>query len=314
MPKSFFHDQYPFKKGYLDTKDGHQLYFERYGSENGKPVIILHGGPGYGSNPSMTRFFNPQKWNVLLFDQRGTGLSKPSGNVHSNTTSHLISDINLLADYVGFNRFVIIGESWGTTLALAYSQLCPERVVSLILVGVFLGEDNEALICKVDGVQRHFPDYWSSFINALSDIEQRDPINSYAQHIMSDNLDEQEKFCKEAIILELATEAIGISRESAIVECEKLDYLNIARIEYHYLRNHYFLEPGQLLNSCGKIENILITIIHGRYDMVCPPESAWKLHNRLRNSTLYFADLAGHSTSEQTTSKLLIKSVKRHLL
>jgi proline iminopeptidase len=310
----FFDGQQPFEQGYVDTGDGYQLHFERYGNSKGKPVVILHGGPGYGSNPRSPRFFDPEKWNVLVFDQRGTGLSKPLGSLINNTTPHLISDITLLAKYVSMSEFVLMGESWGTTLALAYAQKNPQKVESLILTGVFLGEDNESLLSRADGVQRHFPEHWDCYIKALPIEAQADPINAYYQRIMSGNNSLQKVFCKEAIILELATEAMGVSRKEAIETCERLDYINIAKIEYHYLKNRFFLKPGQLLNSCALIENVPVTIIHGRYDMVCPPESAWKLHNTLKNSTLIFSEPAGHSTSELITSNILLNTVQQHLL
>ncbi len=308
----FFDHQKPYSENYLNTGDGHKLYFACYGNPNGKPIIILHGGPGYGSEAKMVRFFDPLQWNILLFDQRGTGLSTPLGSIQCNTTAHLINDINLLADHVGFTTFTLKGGSWGVTLALAYAQRYPNRVTSLILTGVFLGDKEGSLITKIDGAQRHFPDIWDYFLKPLSTNERSKPFDAYWYYISKGSKEEQLKFAKEAIVLELTTEAMGLTRTQALVEVETFDYYSVAIIEYHYLINDYFLSPRQILDDCVFIRDIPTTIIHGRYDMICPPESAWKLAKRLNNCKLIFADPAGHSENESVTAGLMIQASKKH--
>lgn len=310
---SFYIYKDAYKKDYYETNDGHKIYYACYGNPLGKPLVILHGGPGYGSSTDMARFFNPQDWNVLVFDQRGAGLSKPLGSTSNNTTKHLIRDINCLTKEVGFKTFSIKGTSWGTTLALAYAQSFPERVSSMILVGVFLGEKEGSLLTKSDGVERHFPDAWSFFINALPKNQQSDPFSAYYHYIFDGSEEEKNKFAREVVALELGTEAMGVTRSEALAECETFDFYSVARIEFHYLKNNYFLYPDQILKECKKIKHIPTTIVHGRYDMVCPPMSAWKLSKQLNNCDLIFADLSGHSESESQMAKSILNTAIRHL-
>jgi len=311
--ESNFSNQKPYVEDYLDTGDGHQLYFACFGNPKGKPIINLHGGPGYGSEPAMVRFFDPQHWHILLFDQRGSGRSRPSGSLQNNTTQHLINDINLLADHIGFKTFAIKGGSWGVTLALAYAQAYPHRVTSMILRGVFLGEKEEALIGRTDGIQRQFPDMWHYFTKILPEDKRDKPFETYCHYILNGTEEEKQEFAKEAIILESIADGIGRLRADALAECETLDFYSVARIEYHYWNNDFFLAPNQILEGCGKIKDIPASIVHGRYDMSCPPESAWRLANRLNNCELVFADPAGHSEDEPLIARQLYQFAAKHL-
>lgn len=302
----------PYREDTVVTNDGHRLYVACYGNPSGIPVFVLHGGPGYGSEPDMASLFDLDVWRVILADQRGAGHSRPLGSLRNNTTGHLVRDIDQIADYLDLGTFTIKGGSWGTTLALAYAESNPARVRSLILRGVFLGEKGEAVLTKIDGVQRHFPEAWHSFVCALPQHRRGEPFRSYAEYILTEVEAQSRRYAREAIVLELIASGQRVSREEAIAECETFDYLTPARIEYHYLINDYFLYPRQILSQCSLIATLPVSIIHGRFDMVCPPESAWRLAQALPNSRLHFVEGAGHSESDPRIASALVEAISQH--
>ena len=304
-----YHNQevLPLISEWLSVSHSNKVYFECYGNRAGIPVIVLHGGPGYFLEKEMLTHFDLSKWYVILFDQRGCGKSEPKGSTLNNNTQLLIDDINALSKYLNVNQFVIKGESWGTTLALAYAQQNPNKVIALVLNGVFLGDAEESLIGKSCEVKKFFPEYWEELMSLLTNREQKNPYATFSRYVLGKDREKQKEFSRRVIVLELLTESINTSREKAEKVCEKLDYVNIAKIECHYTINDFFLRKGQLLAGCDKISQIPTFIVHGRYDMIVPVASAWYLHKKMKRSEIFIIEESGHSSYEEKTSEHLIQ-------
>lgn len=283
----------PYRESYIDTGDGHQLYCAIYGQQDGKPVVLLHGGPGYGCDIDMLAPFDCSAWNILMFDQRGSGKSLTSNHsvIENNTLQLLSDDITLATRWAGFNSFTIKGESWGTTLALYYSQLYPELVRSLILTGVFLGENRESFF----NAKYCVPDIWFQMLEQFKVGENDDPLRELANILVFGTEELQHELAKKLVTLEIYMADYGKNICSAEKECLTYNYPNIARIEYYYYLNDFFLKPNEILNNCWKINNIPTTIIHGRNDWICPAYSAWKLSKQLPSSELFLISSGYHS-------------------
>ncbi|MGY6550057.1 MAG: prolyl aminopeptidase [Roseinatronobacter sp.] len=297
----------PFDQRLLDVGQGHQIYVEQAGHPDGIPVVVLHGGPGGGCSPTMRRFFDPDSYRIILFDQRGCGRSKPAASVTANTTRHLIADIELIRTSLGIRRWMVFGGSWGATLALAYAQAHPERAAYLILRGVFTGTQAELDWFYGGGAARFFPEIWAQFLRPIPRDEHSDLIAAYAKRLFSGNIHEENRFARswtrwENALASIETRGLGIGDAPS-------DYARaFARLENHYFINGCFLgEDGALLRGLDRMQDVPGTIVQGRYDMICPPQTAWTLHNAWGRSRLELVPVAGHALSEPGISTELLR-------
>ncbi|MEX5728008.1 proline iminopeptidase [Rhodovulum iodosum] len=299
----------PFDQRMLDVGDGHKIYVEQCGNPGGLPVVVLHGGPGGGCSPAMRRYFDPAEYRVILFDQRGCGRSRPHASVAHNTTWHLVRDIEKIRASFGIDRWVVFGGSWGATLALIYAQTHPDRAAYLILRGVFLMTQAELAWFYGGGAGQFWPDLWARFADLVPDDERDDMIAAYHRRLFSGDLMLETRYARAWAAWENAL--ASINNEGPAGEAPA-DYARaFARLENHYFRNAGFLErDGQILHDVPIIADIPATIVQGRYDMVCPPASAWALAERWRRADLRIVPLAGHALSEPGISAELVRATR----
>ena len=298
----------------LAVADPHILHVEEYGNPGGVPVVFLHGGPGAGCEPWHMRFFDPSRYRVVLFDQRGAGRSTPHASLQDNTTADLVTDLETLREYLGIDAWVVFGGSWGSTLGLAYAEAHPERVLGLILRGIFLCRPQEIDWFYRRGASRLFPDYWQDFIAAIPEAERDDLVKAYYQRLAGDNELARMAAAKAWSLWEGRTATL--LGNPAVEEHFANPYvaLALARIECHYFMHDSFLEPDQLLRDAGRLKAIPGVIVHGRYDVICPLESAWELHRAWPGSELRIIADAGHSAAEPGNMDALITATDAMLL
>lgn len=292
----------PYKSGFLNTESEHKIYYEVSGNQEGVPVIFLHGGPGGSSSEKHREFFDPKYYKIIIFDQRGCGKSTPSCSLINNTTDYLIQDINNLTKMLDIDKFILFGGSWGSTLALIYAIRNPERVLSLVLRGIFLCRKSDIDWLYQNGVEQFFPEYFEDYMNYLSAEERKDALTSYYKRMTSSD---------RTVALQAATKFANLESITSTIKTvepnsDDKHILEIATLEAHYFVNDSFLPSDDyILENTNKIENIPTYIVHGRYDMVCRPSSAYDLHKKLKNSQLYYTNLAGHSLFEEETKEKL---------
>ena len=297
----------PYKKGRLKVSGGHDLYYEMVGNPKGIPVVYLHGGPGAGISPNDRRYFNPRKFNVLLFDQRGAGKSKPFASIKNNTTWDLLDDINKLLDLAGFKKKVILfGGSWGSTLSLVYAINYPEKIKAMVLRGIFLSTREDYKDYFGGFSSKMFPDHWERFLSHVPKKNKKNPINYYIKQMNSKNKKIVKKYAHEWSLYEISMLKLVMTQKAIKKYLAKGTYLSLARLEAHYLSRNCFLPDKYILRNTGKIKQILSFIVHGRYDAICTPEGAYKLHKALPRSKLHFA-IAGHSSGEEEIQKKLVE-------
>ena len=295
----------PFDQRVIDMGDGHQVYVEQCGHPNGQPVIVFHGGPGGGCSPAMRRYFDPRHYRIVLFDQRGCGRSRPHASVTANTTWHLVQDVETIRQTLGIDSFIGFGGSWGATLALVYAITHPDRVSHLVLRGVFLMTQAELQWFYGGGAGGFFPDLWSRFVESIPPEERTDLIGAYHRRLFSGNLVEETRFGR--IWANWENALASIQNEGALGESPSDYARTFARLENHYFQNAGFLESdGWILRERARIEHIPATIIQGRYDMICPPHSAWSLAQDWPNCALKMVPMAGHALSEPGISEALV--------
>ena len=294
----------PYDRRTVDVGDGHQLHVEQSGNPEGVPVIVLHGGPGGGCSPYMRRFFDPAHYRAILFDQRGCGRSRPHAEVAANTTQHLIADIEVLRRLLGVERAILFGGSWGATLALAYAQTHPERVAAMALRGVFLGRKSELDWFYGGGAAQFFPDRWTDFQAPIPEAERGDMIAAYHRRLFSGDPGPEARYALPWLIWENALAGLEIAGPGhAPPEYARA----FARLENHYFAHGCFLEDGQLLRDRHRIEHIPAVIVQGRYDMVCPPGSAWELAHGWDRAELRLVPASGHALSEPRIGAELVR-------
>lgn len=304
----------PFETDYLQVSDIHSIYYELSGNPDGKPLFVLHGGPGSGSSPYMRRFGDPDKFLIVLHDQRGCGKSTPYAELRENTTQNLVEDIERLRKYLEFDKIIILGGSWGATLALAYAETYPENVAGMVLRGVFLCTQEEIDHYYHGGVRKFFPETYDELLEALPDPDRR-PLPDYLLELIGSADSTRAKRIAKA----WARYEIKIA--SLEVDDEWLDnafapggwgeeMFEMSLFENYYIANGCFLEEGQLLRDADKIAHIPTTIANGRYDMICPPVTAYRLHKSLPNSKLVIAEGAGHWMGEDEVEEALLKAIR----
>ncbi|UTH48080.1 prolyl aminopeptidase [Loktanella salsilacus] len=298
----------PFDQRIVDVGDGHKVYVEQCGNPAGIPVVVLHGGPGGGCSPAMRRYFDPAKYRIVLFDQRGCGRSRPHASVVANTTWHLVADIELIRVTLGIDRWIVFGGSWGATLALIYAQTHPENVAALALRGVFLMTQGELDWFYGGGAGRFWPDLWQRFVQLVPEDERGNLIEAYHKRLFSGDMMTETKYARAWAQWENALAAIdsdGVTGESPA------DYARaFARLENHYFQHCGWLDSDhQILARTDRLANIPGVIVQGRYDMICPPLSAYTLAQQWPLAKLTFVGRAGHALSEPGISAELVRAM-----
>jgi proline iminopeptidase len=311
MPRGdLFPEIGPFETGYLPLSDGHVMYWEQVGNPRGKPVIFLHGGPGAGAGAVHRRFFDPAIWRVIIFDQRGAGRSKPLGGLTANTTAHLVEDIDALRKFLGLERLLLFGGSWGSTLALAYAQAHPDVVMGAVLRGIFLGRADE-VDWFLHGMARVFPDAHAAFAQFLPEAERHDILGSYLARLTHPDPEIHGPAARTWSIYEGSCSTLLPSFEAVSAFAQDRAAIGLARIEAHYFANNLFLPPGGLLAHMETMRQIPGEIVQGRYDMICPAKSAFDLAAAWPMARLTLVPDAGHSALEPGVRTALIAALER---
>ena len=301
----------PYDTRRLKVSGGHQLLIEQAGNPGGIPMLFLHGGPGAGCEPYHRRFFDPAVYRVVLFDQRGCGRSTPHASLRENTTWDLVEDIERIRESLGIERWSLFGGSWGSTLALAYAQRHPSRVVGMVLRGIFLCRDEEIAWFYQGEAGKVFPDYWQDFVAPIPEAERHDMLAAYHRRLMGKNELQRMAAAKAWSIWEGRTASLRPNEAVVDFFSHPHTALSLACIECHYFANHAFLRPNQLLEEAGKLSGIPGVIVQGRYDLICPMISAWELHRAWPGSELVVVPDAGHSAAEPGTRRALVQATDR---
>lgn len=299
----------PYHSGFLAVDERHTLYFEECGNPAGKPVVILHGGPGAGCNPKMRQFHDPSRYRIILFDQRGSGRSTPHTELIDNTTWDLVADIEKLRNYFGVDAWQVFGGSWGSTLALAYAQTHPERVTELVLRGIFMLRRWELEWFYQSGAHRLYPEPWQPYLEHIPEAERGDMMMAYHKRLTSDD---------DAVRL-AAAQAWAVWEGATSYLLQDPNYLDSHEdpqfaLSFACIENHYFINKGffevddQLLRDVHKIRHIPCVIVHGRYDVVCPVQNAWDLHQAWPEAKLIITPSSGHSALETGNIDALVEA------
>lgn len=301
----------PYRTGILNVGDGHRLYWEYCGNPEGKPVVFLHGGPGGGCSPDHRRQFDPARYNILLFDQRGAGRSTPHASLEANTTWHLVADIERLREMAGVERWMVFGGSWGSTLGLAYAETHPERVSELVLRGVFTMRQSEIDWLYRQGASEIYPDKWEEFLAPIPEEERGDLVSAYHRRLTG---------ADPAVRLQAAkawskweAETVTLLPNAEVLNAFASDDFAIAmaRIENHYMLNRGWIEEGRLLRDAGRLGNIKGVIVQGRHDSCTPPAAAWALHKAWPEGELQIVPDGGHMFNEPGILDGLIRATDR---
>ncbi|CAM5585477.1 prolyl aminopeptidase [Mycolicibacterium aubagnense] len=302
----------PFATGMLDVGDGHMVYWERIGTRGAKPAVFLHGGPGGTISPNHRRLFDPKLYDVILFDQRGCGKSTPNASLEANTTWHLVADIERLREMAGFDKWLVFGGSWGSTLSLAYAEMHPERVSELVVRGIYTLTRAELEWYYQFGVSEMFPDKWERFLAPIPQDERGDMMAAYRKRLVGSDREKQIEAAKAWSIWEGETITL-LPEPSTSDPFAQDDYaVAFARIENHFFVHNGWLEEGQLLRDAHRLKDIPGTIIHGRYDMPCPAKYAWLLHKAWPTADFHLIEGAGHAYSEPGILDSLIRATDRY--
>ena len=299
----------PYKTGFLDTNDGHLVYCELCGNPQGKPVVFLHGGPGAGCNDNHRRLFNPEKYHIMLFDQRGCGRSLPYASLENNTTWHLVADMERLRQEVlRTDKMMVFGGSWGSTLALAYAQRHPQHVSELILRGIFTCRPQEIRWFYQEGASYIYPDYWEDYIRPIPEQERHDLLSAFHRRLTSEDKQEQLQAAQAWGLWEGRAITLLPDEETSQHFSADEFVVAFARIENHYFMNQGFFEENQLIRDVDKIRHIPTIIVQGRYDMCTPMQTAWELHKAFPEAQFQLIPDAGHAFNEPGILAALIKA------
>jgi len=301
----------PYDIGHLQVSDVHHLYYEQSGNPNGKPAVFLHGGPGAGLIPEYRRFFDPEAYRVILFEQRGSGRSLPHASLEDNTTWHLVADIEKLRNHFGVEQWLVFGGSWGSTLSLAYAERHPERVRGLVLRGILLGRPGEIrwFYEAGHGASAIFPETWEQYLQLIPESERGDMITAYYRRLTSDDYSVRLEAAEAWSLWEAS--ALKLLPDPKLIEefTEPEMAIALARIECHYFANNCFFDTDNyLIENVDRIRHIPAVIVHGRYDMVCPFTNAWDLHRAWPEASLEIVPNAGHAASEPGITDALVRA------
>lgn len=298
----------PYASGQLDVGDGHSIYWERAGTPGAKPAVFLHGGPGGGIAPDHRRLFDPERYDVLLFDQRGCGRSTPHASLDANSTWHLVADIERLRVMMGIDQWLVFGGSWGSALALAYAQSHPDHVSELVLRGIFTLRRQEIDWYYQEGASRIYPDKWERFLAPIAEKDRGDLLHAYHQILTGEDRTAQVAAARAWSVWE--GETIRLLPDAALSATHDEDAfaLAFARIENHFFVHRGWLEEGQLIRDAGKLRDIPGVIVQGRYDMACPAETAWALHRAWPEARFEMIEGAGHAYNEPGILDALIRA------
>jgi proline iminopeptidase len=318
QPADALRELYPqteaFRSGWLQVSNLHEIYFEESGNPHGKPALFLHGGPGGGTDAKMRGFFDPKRYRIVLFDQRGCGKSRPHASLTDNTTWHLVEDIERLRQHLDIDRWLVFGGSWGSTLALAYAQAHPQRVTELVLRGIFLLRrwEIEWFYQNPGGAAAFYPDLWEQFIEPIPAAERTDMVSAYYRRLTSPDAQVLRRAAQSWAIWEGATSFLRLNPHY-VAKFQQGDYAAaFARIECHYFMHGGFLRTdNQLIEEVGRIRSIPAVIVQGRYDVICPMRSAWELHRAWPEADLRISVDAGHSAFEPRNLHELIGATDR---
>lgn len=311
-PRTLYPSIEPYRTGRLGVTGGHSLYFEESGNPDGKPVVFVHGGPGGGTDPKQRRFFDPSAYRIILFDQRGCGRSTPHASLEMNTTWDLVADMERLREHLGLERWMLFGGSWGSTLSLAYAQAHPERVTELVLRGIFLLRKQEIDWFYQRGTDAMFPDAWEHFLAPIPEAERGDLLQAYAKRLFGEDAHSRQEAAKAWSVWEGRTSCLYPNEELVARNAGDDFAIAFARIECHYFVNKGWMRSDtQLLDDVGRIRHIPAVIVQGRYDVVCPPESAWALHRAWPEAQFVLVADAGHSANEPGNTSALIEATDR---
>lgn len=305
---------HPYHEFRLQVSATHNLYVEESGNPQGIPVLFIHGGPGGGCAPAHRSFFDPEKYRIILFDQRGCGRSTPHSELSENTTAELVEDIRKIKEHLDIDQWLLFGGSWGSTLSLLYAQSYPEHVSGMILRGIFLCRDADIQWFYQRGASAIFPDYWKDYEQIIPERERDNMLLAYYKRLTSDNEIARMSAAKAWSIWEGRCSTLDPNQDIVDHFADPHFALAMARIEAHYFINKAFIEDNQILKNCHKIRQIKTTIIHGRYDMVCPVEQALALYEALPDSELHIVRDAGHSAFERGITDNLIQATEQFAL
>jgi proline iminopeptidase len=309
--RGFYPEIEPYETGMLDVGDGHQIYWERFGTKGAKPAVFLHGGPGGATGPGNRRLFDPALYDVMMFDQRGCGKSIPHASIDANTTWHLVADIERLRELMGVETWLVFGGSWGSTLALAYSETHPERVSELVLRGIYTLTRAELDWYYQFGVSEMFPDKWERFIAPIPKEERHEMMAAYRRRLTGTDREEQLRCAVAWSTWEGETITLLPNPDYSDHFYDPEFALAFARIENHFFVHAGWLEEGQLLRDAHKLKDIPGVIIHGRYDMPCPAKYAWQLHKAWPKADFHLIEGAGHAYLEPGILDQLIRATDR---
>jgi proline iminopeptidase len=302
----------PRKTGMLRVSDVHEIYYEECGNPDGKPALFVHGGPGAGCDSRARSFFDPDAYRIILFDQRGCGRSRPHASLVDNTTWDLVADIEKLRKHLGIDRWLLFGGSWGSTLALAYAQTHPERVSELVLRGIFMLSQFELQWFYQEGASAIFPEYWENYVNAIPPAERHDLIKAYYKRLTSDDRTTRVAAARAWSVWEAATSYLRVNEDNVHKWGEEEFAVAVARIECHYFIHRGFLDTeDQLLRNVEHVRHIPTVIVQGRYDVVCPMQTAWALHKAWPEADFRIVPEAGHSAFEPGNTHELISATDR---
>lgn len=305
---TFYPEIKPYQRHIIAVEPPHELYVDESGNPDGIPVLFVHGGPGAGCGRYDRRFFDPEVYRIVLFDQRGSGRSRPHAELQANSTQNLVEDIEFIRQTLEIDKWVLFGGSWGSTLSLVYAQTYPERVLGLILRGIFLCRPVDLLWFYQEGASRLFPDYWEDFIQPIPEEERHDMMTAYYRHLTSDNQIQQMTAAKAWSLWEGRTATLRPNQDVVDSFTEPHRALSLARIEAHYFVNNAFLEENQILRDAHKLTDIPGVIVHGRYDVICPLDNAYLLHKAWPGSELNIIREAGHASREAGIVDALIRA------
>lgn len=297
----------PFKQTMLSVGDGHELYVECCGNPEGYPILFVHGGPGAGCSENDRRFFDPEHYYIVLFDQRGCGRSKPFGSLQNNTTQKLVDDIEAIRTSLDIKAWHVFGGSWGATLALVYAQTFPDNVTALILRGIFLAREKDKQWFTGEGAARLFPDKMERLRGLLPDSAEG-PLLEVAHQTMINQEDQSaaRNAAKGWAGWEASIACLSSQPDTIFDTLDSAFCWTLSRHETHYLVNDCFLEENQIIQQADKLAHIPLTIVHGRYDIVCPFDNAWSLHKAVKHSELNICDQSGHASSEPQIRRQLV--------